>query len=271
MSQGEGGGRTIGSAAETTVRRRLVCPTDSLCAITDVGRIRDHNEDTFHISDSGKMLIVADGMGGHKAGEVASALAVEALVDFFIGRAQGVIEADAGQIETLLREAFTTAHRKVLEASRNQVECRGMGTTLIMAYVHGNRLYTCHVGDVRCYLRTATSMEQITQDHSVVGALVQAGELSPEQARVHPMKNELLQTVGLPDGIVPEVNSRVLANGDCILLCSDGLWGALSDEEIRAVVDLGGSMCQRATQLVDRANDAGGNDNITVVLYGHVG
>ena len=90
-------------------------------------------------------------------------------------------------------------------------------------------------------------MEQITQDHSVVGSLMKAGEPSPEQARVHPMKNELLQTIGLPDSIVPEVNLRVLANGDCILLCSDGLWGALSDEEIRAVVDLGGSICHGDT------------------------
>jgi protein phosphatase len=243
---------------------------ESLCAITDVGQVRDHNEDTFHISDDGKMLIVADGMGGHKAGEVASALAVEALVEFFTDRCQKAVEAGTEPIETLLRASFATAHGKVLETSRNRIECRGMGTALIMAYVQGNRLYTCHVGDVRCYLRTATSMEQITQDHSVVGTLVQAGELSPEQARVHPMKNELLQTIGLPAGIIPEVNSRVLAHGDHILLCSDGLWEALPDEEIRAAVDQAASVYQRAVHLVDRANDAGASDNITAILYAHV-
>ena len=178
------------------MRRRLHSPTDSLCAITDVGRMRDHNEDTFHISDNGKMLVVADGMGGHAAGEVASTLAVAALVEFFTDGCHKAIETGARPIEALLCEAFATAHRKVLEASRNRVEYHGMGTTLMMAYVQGNRLYTCHVGDVRCYLRTAAGMEQITRDHSVVGALVQAGELSPEQARVHPMKHELLQTIG---------------------------------------------------------------------------
>jgi serine/threonine protein phosphatase PrpC len=268
-NQGRWGGGAIGGDTETTDRRRLVAPADSLCAITDVGRVRDHNEDTFYVSDNGKLLIVADGMGGHEAGEVASALAVEALVEFFTGGCQEMVAAGAEPIETLLREAFETAHRKVLEASRSWAECRGMGTTLILAYVHGNRLYACHVGDVRCYLRTATGMEQITRDHSVVGMLMQAGELTPEQARVHPQKNEILQAIGLSDGIVPEVNSRVLAHGDRILLCSDGLWGTLSDEEIGAIVDWDGSVRQRATQLVDRANDAGGYDNITVVLYEH--
>jgi protein phosphatase len=190
MHQRSGGGGTIGDTG-TTTRRRLQAPIDSLCAITDVGRRRNHNEDTFHISDNGKSLVVADGMGGHAAGEVASTLAVEALIEFFTtDTCHKAGEADARPIEALLREAFATVHRKVRAASRHRVEYHGMGTTLIVAYIHGNRLYTCHIGEVRCYLRAAASLEQITQDHSVAGALVRAGELSPAQARVHPMKYE---------------------------------------------------------------------------------
>lgn len=262
---------TASAYTQENARRRLVAPTDHLCAITDVGRVRDHNEDTFHVSEDGRLLIVADGMGGHEAGEVASALAVEAVAEFFASKRQQATDSSVESIEPLLIEAFTTAHQKVLEAARSREGCRGMGTTLITACVHGDRLYTCHVGDVRCYARTATGLEQVTQDHSVVGALVQAGELTAEQARVHPRKNEVLQAVGLSNGIVPEVSSRTLGNGDRVLLCSDGLWEALSDEEICSIMDWDGSMRQRAIQLVDRANEAGGHDNITVVLYEHCG
>lgn len=217
-------------------RRRLVSPTDHLCAITDVGRVRDHNEDTFYISNDGRLLIVADGMGGHEAGEVASTLAVETVVEFFGPKLQQATDSGS-ELESLLLKALEAAHRKVLETARSREGCRGMGTTLIMACVHGDQLYTCHVGDVRCYVRSATGLEQVTQDHSLVGALVQAGELTSEEARVHPRKNEILQAVGLPNGIVPEVSSRTLSNGDRVLLCSDGLWEALSDEEICSIVD----------------------------------
>jgi protein phosphatase len=175
----------------------------------------------------------------------------------------------AEAIEALLMEAFAVAHRTVLEASKHREGCQGMGTTLILAYVHHNCLYTCHVGDVRCYVRTATALEQLTRDHSMVGSLVQMGELPPEAARVHPRKNEILQAVGLPYGITPEINTRVLSPGDLVLLCSDGLWDALADADISAIIDWEGSMRQRATQLVDHANEAGGQDNITVVLYEH--
>lgn len=267
---GSGEAATASAYTQENDRRRLVAPTDQLCAITDVGRVRDHNEDTFHVSEDGRLLIVADGMGGHEAGEVASALAVEAVAEFFATKCQQATDSSVESIELLLIEAFTTAHQKVLEAARSREGCRGMGATLILACVHSDRLYTCHVGDVRCYVRTVDRFEQITQDHSPVGALVQAGELTAEQARVHPRKNEILQAVGLPNGIVPEVSSRTLGNGDRVLLCSDGLWEALSDEEICSIVDWDGSMRQRAIQLVDRANEAGGHDNITVVLYEHV-
>lgn len=260
-----------GVYAEATLHRRILAPTDHLCAITDVGRVRDHNEDTFYLSEDGRHLIVADGMGGYQSGEVASALAVEAVAEFLLGEQREATNVGQERIERLLRKAFEAAHRKVVDANQDGVPGPGMGATLIVACVLGDVLHTCHLGDVRCYLRTKSSFEQITRDHSVVGALVQGGQLTPEQARAHPSKNEVLQAIGMPQGIVPDVNKRPLEHGDRILLCSDGLWEALSDDDICSIVDWEGSMRQRATQLVDRANQAGGLDNITVVLYEHGG
>jgi protein phosphatase len=254
---------------EVTDLRRIVAPTDHLCGITDVGRVRPHNEDTFHVSPDGRVLIVADGMGGHEAGEVASALAVEALVEFFGGEREKAAVAGEEPMERLLVKAFEAAHERVRKAAESREGCEGMGTTLILAYILGDWLHTCHVGDVRCYVHGATGLKQVTQDHSLVGALVRAGHLRPDEARRHPRRNEILQAVGLATGTVPEVHAVELAAGDLVLLCSDGLWEALTDDEIEAILAWEGSMRQRATQLVDRANAAGGRDNITVVLYEH--
>lgn len=255
---------------ETTDRRRVVAPSDRLCGITDVGQIRPHNEDAFYLSADGRLLIVADGMGGHNAGEVASALAVEAMVELLGDYSTTTPPASEEAMGQFLVGAFETAHERVLKAAEHQENCDGMGTTLILGYVCRDRLYTCHVGDVRCYVRTGTGLRQITQDHSVVGDLIRAGYLRPEEARRHPRRNEILQAVGLVTGIVPELHTVELASGDQVLLCSDGLWEELEDEEIETVLGRDGSMCQRATQLVDLANAAGGWDNITVVSYEHV-
>jgi serine/threonine protein phosphatase PrpC len=257
------------SGSEQSDSRRLQAPSDRLCGITDVGRVREHNEDAFHLSQDGRLLIVADGMGGHQAGEVASAIAVGTLSEFF--DAQRCQAVDSGDVaaESLLLEAFDLAHERVLDAAKESPDRTDMGTTLIATFLSGDRAYVCHVGDVRCYRQDEKGLEQMTQDHSVVGSLVKAGELTPEQARVHERKNEILQGVGLSIGILPDVQCVDLAPGDRLLLCSDGLWEALPEEEIRAILDWEGSARQRATQLVDRANAAGGNDNITVVLYEH--
>lgn len=253
-----------------TQRRKWVAPNDHLCAVTDVGKIRERNEDKFHVSEDGHILMVADGMGGHKAGEVASSIAVEAIAEFFTVERRRTLAAEGVTLETLLTEALEYAHGKVREAAQGRDDNRGMGTTLVLACLQGSRLYSCHVGDVRCYIQRGSTLEQITKDHSVVGALVRAGQLTPEQGRTHPNKNEVLQAIGLSDGINPEVNVRELQEGDRVLLCSDGLWEALSDEEIFSIIGWEGTMRQCATQLVDRANQAGGYDNITVVLYEHL-
>ena len=267
-------GNETGAAAQEDLppeRRRLLAPTDRLCGITDVGQGRDHNEDTFAIAADGRLLIVADGMGGHAAGEVASALAVQIVTEFLTPERLSAIDSDPASAAAVLAEASQAAQAGVLEAAAGHAERNGMGTTVLAAYVAGDMLYTCHVGDVRGYVRSSAGLEQITRDHSTVGVLVRSGQITREEARVHPKKNEILQAIGLPAGIIPEINASKLSSGDRVLLCSDGLWEALSDEEISTVVDSEGSMRQRAIQLVDRANGAGGFDNITVVLYEHGG
>jgi protein phosphatase len=235
--------------------------------MTDVGRVRDLNEDRFHVSSDGRLLIVADGMGGHAGGEVASALAVETIVASLSRECRREIDMGARDVGNTLREAFIAAHRRVRQEGRGSHD--GMGATLMTALVVGDELWTCHVGDVRCYVHAPSGFHQITRDHSVVGDLVRQGHLTTEQARVHPSKNEVLQAIGMPHELSPEVTQRVLGEGDSVLVCSDGLWESLSAEELGAILEWEGSVRQRVTQLVDRANYAGGQDNITALLYEH--
>jgi protein phosphatase len=250
-----------------TAARSIIAPSDHLCGISDTGRRRARNEDAFHLSDEGQLLIIADGLGGHQAGDVASALAVREIAYYCSSNGQKDAVPEVESPEPVLTRALEKAHEKVVHTSQ-EIE-REMGAAVGVAYIRGNQLFTCHVGDVRCYVWTEDSFEQITRDHSVVGALVRNGQLTPEQARRHSKKNEILQAVGIGGGIAPEVNTKVLSEGARVLLCTDGLWDALSDDEIRTTLDSDGNMRQLATLLVDRANRAGGNDNITVILYEH--
>lgn len=144
-----------------------------------------------------------------------------------------------------------------------------MGTALTLGCVLGNRLHTCHVGDVRAYVRNHSGLVQLTRDHSVVEARVQAGILTPEAARRHPDRNQLLQALGASRQIIPEIHHYLLAPGDLVLLCSDGLWNTLTDAQMTAILDSRAPLEHRARQLVDQANAQGGEDNITALLYQH--
>jgi protein phosphatase len=239
------------------------------CGITDVGRARSHNEDQIRLSSDQRTLIVADGMGGHMAGDVASALAADAVEQHLAGARALLANSDLPTVEETMLCAVEAAQTRVLTAGQDQEPGRQMGSTLIVGIVHGDELLTCHVGDVRCYVRSGTELKAITRDHSVVAELVAAGKLAAEQAHRHATKNQILQAIGMPSGFDPDINHRSLVPGDRVLLCSDGLWEMLTDQEIASIIGAEGSMRQLATQLVDRANDAGGNDNISVILYEH--
>lgn len=259
----------VAEVVQTTVRRKTLAPTDQLCAITDAGRVRDRNEDLAYVSADARLLIVADGMGGHATGEVASELAIAAVVERLGTLLPHLGNDDGSALGQAMLAAMGEAHARVLAAGRDQQRDDAMGCTMVIACIRGNTLVTCHVGDARAYLRSAQGFRKLTRDHSVVAELISAGELTADEAREHPAKNEVLQALGMPAGLAPDTNTCSLHDGDRVLLCSDGLWEMLSDQEIASVIGADGSMRQIAMQMVDRANDAGGSDNVSVVLYEH--
>jgi protein phosphatase len=257
--------------------------------LTDPGRQRPVNEDQFAIAEVhrvlqvqqssipqpeallgdtlGHLLIVADGMGGHRAGQYASAFAVvgvESLVFDalgWLGRLQG-----EGVIREL-HEALQTTDRWVAEASVRQAELQGMGTTLTMAYATDGAVYVAHVGDSRCYRWRQGQLERLTRDHTLVEQLVAAGALTPEEAAHHEMRNVVTNAVGGGiRGVSPDVQKHDAAPGDQLLLCTDGLTNVVSDEELAAVLARELAPAEICRLLVDAANDRGGPDNITAVI-----
>jgi serine/threonine protein phosphatase PrpC len=221
---------------------------------TDKGRVRDGNEDRPLIDQRMDLYAVADGMGGHQAGEVASETAVEAL------RA-------AVASGTPIRDAITLANDAVLERSAADERLRGMGTTMTAATLAaGGTLLIGHVGDSRAYLIRGGELRQVTEDHSLVEEMVRGGELTPEQAEVHPQRSVITRALGIDPGVEVDIYTLELQEGDRVLLCSDGLTGMVRTEEIAAVLQREPDPQKAANELVEAANEAGGEDNITVVL-----
>jgi protein phosphatase len=224
---------------------------------TDTGRVRDHNEDRFLITD--RLFAVADGVGGHRAGEVASKTAVEILERSFTDRtADGLVEA--------VKEANRTVWN-LAESNRDQ---RGMGTTLTaVGLVEDDgeeRLAVVNVGDSRAYLLQQGELEQLTDDHSLVAQLVREGQLTPEEAIVHPQRSIITRALGLDPEVDVDIWELTPFRGDRILLCSDGLTNEVSDEGIASTLRGVADPQDAADQLVEEANARGGNDNITVVV-----
>lgn len=223
-------------------------------AATDVGQVRDHNEDGYLFDDNLGLIAVADGMGGHRGGEVASATALEAL--------HTALSGSSG-----IREAIGVANDTVFERSTTDEGLRGMGTTLTAGIF--DRLGTLtvgHVGDSRAYLLRDNELVRITTDHSLVEELVAAGELTEEEAERDPRRSMITRALGLEPGVEVDLYPVELEAGDRVLLCSDGLTTMLHEAEIAALLDGEGDPDQAARALVVAANAAGGVDNITVLV-----
>jgi protein phosphatase len=222
--------------------------------VTDVGRIRDGNEDDFLVDARTSLVAVADGMGGHRAGEVASATALEAL------RAA----VASGQP---LRDAMAGANDAVLEKSGADQDLQGMGTTLTAGTLAaGGNLLVGHVGDSRAYLVRDGKLTQITNDHSLVEEMVREGELTPEQAEVHPQRSIITRALGIDPAVEVDVYPVELRPGDRILLCSDGLTTMVRPDEIARILARESDPERAAQALVDAANAAGGEDNVTALV-----
>lgn len=231
----------------------------NIVSATDIGKVRKINEDSFEVFRAAdfEVMLVADGMGGHNAGEVASACAVKAIKEY--------ITENAGKAEAavLLKGAIAKADSEILKKAGENAGYTEMGTTVVMALIKGVTVFFANVGDSRGYVMDKFGIKQITADDSVVAELVRRGEITPDEAKTHPQRNIITQAVGTKGGVEPRVYRHVCKAGDTVLLCSDGLTNMLGDDEIFETVKRYGAE-SGAQKLIEFANDRGGADNITL-------
>lgn len=232
---------------------------------TDIGRKRKVNQDAVGIFKNKEALtlaIVADGMGGHQAGEVASKMAVADLGNLWEVSAL----TDKEEIIQWLIKTIQQENEKIYQAGQAEEEKAGMGTTIVAVVVLKNHLIFAHVGDSRLYMLRGETFEQMTDDHSLVNLLVQSGEITKEMADVHPQKNVLVRSVGIPGTVEVDVTELEIVSGDCFLVCSDGLTNMVNDDYIATIIKKAPSLELALEQLIETANGMGGKDNITALL-----
>ena len=237
---------------------------DDWCGVSDVGTVREANEDMFLLSPEHRLLIVADGLGGHEAGEVASAVIVRAVYHAVAKEAQ-----DKSGSRDVLADAFWRANEAVREYTTRHPRCRGMGATLVVALIDGNQATVGHVGDTRCYVSQGGRVRRLTNDHTTVGRLLRANLLTEDEARGHPARNVVSQAVMGDRDVRPDFIDVDLVEGDRLMLCSDGLWDEVRHGEIEKILAGEAPACEIALRLVDEAIAAGGNDNVTSIVYRH--
>ncbi len=238
--------------------------------LTDTGMLRDHNEDDYMLpvqldmdtlNLKGHLYVLADGMGGHQKGEVASAVTVEAVPSVYYDVIPQISNENSEEvIITALSQAIAQANDQVLEATE------GGGTTIVTAVLHHNLLVAMNVGDSRAYLLRDQRLQVISRDHSLVSRLVEMGKITEEEALTHPRRNVLYQALGQGPDLEIHVFSERIQQNDLIILCSDGLWGEIDEADLKATLMAAPSPQLAAQQLVDLANNAGGPDNITVII-----
>lgn len=241
---------------------------------TDVGRKRGHNEDNFLILADYNLFLVADGMGGHSAGEVASLMAVESVAEFFRDTAEDQdvtwpFKQDKGLTweENRLGTGVKLANLRIHESAAANAERRGMGTTLVCTYFSRRNVIIGHVGDSRVYRVRDGAIEMLTEDHSLLNDYLKMKELTQEEIDNFPHKNVIVRALGMKESVQVDVLSDTPKAGDTYLLCSDGLSGMITDEVIlKCIVDSDGDLKAACQKLIDAANENGGNDNITTVL-----
>jgi serine/threonine protein phosphatase PrpC len=242
------------------------------CGLSDVGRQRQHNEDTFLIDQNEKLFLVADGMGGHAAGEIASRIAADSIAEFILhtseedGTWPHAYDDHLRRSTNRLMTAVKVANTRVLEAMRKDARLRGMGTTVVASLIDGETVSFAHVGDSRAYLIRGGSISRITNDHSWVFEQVQAGMLTEAEAEKHPLRNVITRALGGSVTVVPDASEIAVHEGDGILLCSDGLTGMVPEEEILRIVTSAPDVEEGCRKLIETANERGGYDNVTAIL-----
>ena len=243
-------------------------------AISDVGRKRSANEDNYHADGDMNLFVVADGMGGHAAGEVASKVAVESIQDFVRNTSNDKditwpyeFDETLSMAGNRLKSAIQTAHAKVLEVTSTKKEYQGMATTVVSILVEDSRAQVAHVGDSRAYLVRDGKLIQLTSDHSWVNEQLRTGAITSQQARNHPYRNIVTRALGGPNPVDVDVTEEQMQDGDIVLLCSDGLNTMITDEQILEIIDQNQDDLDKACQdLINTANQNGGEDNVTAIL-----
>ena len=235
-------------------------------ARTDKGRIREQNEDYYYVSDENQnpaVFMLADGMGGYEGGEIASSLAIDA-AKRYIDNHFGLIDHDKDTIQDLIYDAIEYANTILLDVANGHEELKSMGTTLEICVIYNNRAYIGHIGDSRIYRIREKFFRKLTTDHSYVETLVKDGTITKEEAEHHPKKNMLMKALGCMDTAEPDVMVKNFKEGDILVMASDGLTNMVSEEQIYETITKHFDDCDK--RLVDMANEAGGVDNITVVI-----
>ena len=228
----------------------------SVGAQSDVGRVREGNEDSYLVHEP--LFVVADGMGGHIAGDVASSTAV----DVILNKSDTASPSDPQTLADLIR----SANSAIWDKAHDDPELRGMGTTCTLVLLNENRAHIAHVGDSRAYLLRDGRLQQLTEDHTLVARMVKEGRLQPEEAEHHPQRSIITRALGVDSDVEVDLDSLELEAGDRLLLCSDGLSGMIDGESIRSTLQDNSDPQKAADELIRRANEAGGEDNITVVI-----
>jgi serine/threonine protein phosphatase PrpC len=245
-------------------------PGIELAALSDVGCQRENNEDTYSYWEAasdeaferqGRLISVADGMGGYEGGQEASRLAVQTVEQVYGASSES-------DVKTALATAFRTANARIRDYAEKHPALHGMGTTCTTVALIGNNLYYSHVGDSRLYLSRDSKILALTRDQSYVGRLVEQGIIRPEEAVTHPQRNILTGALGAGNDVIPEVLEQAihLEKGDILILCTDGLWSLLSESDIQSTL-VSGDLKQSCQKLIAMAKERGGPDNITVEMF----
>lgn len=246
-----------------------------VAACTDKGVVRPNNEDSFRISRERNLFVLSDGMGGAANGEVASAIAVEAVfAPFHENGSRAALERSTARAEVSphppatnnLVRAIELANRKIHDAAVRDPSSRGMGATIVAVQITGSRMALAHVGDSRAYLLRGGALEQLTADHSLVAEQVRHGLMTHQQAAASELQSVLTRALGMDDNVEIDAEEIELHPQDCLLLCSDGLTRMISETEIAGILEQAPNARMAAERLVQRANECGGHDNVTVIV-----
>lgn len=233
--------------------------------MTDVGQVRPHNEDSGGVfkNDLGILAVVADGMGGHRAGDIASSMVTDYFRDVW---EKNPSISTVKEAEQWVKEQFEALNKKLFTYAQENVECQGMGTTVVVALCMDDFVTIAHIGDSRAYIGNEFGFKQKTTDHSLVQELVRTGEITEDEAENHPRKNVLLRALGTEEDIKFDVSSLQVEEEQFVVLCTDGLTNKVTADELSELITSGDSLTAIAKKCIDLANERGGEDNITIAI-----